>query len=115
MPDSRTTIHRTRIRRGRVVAFLAGIAVAAALSEQVLATSSSTAPSPGRVPAGEHRPPRGEHRSTPGEAGGAVPDDTTVFDDEVAGVANLDPALLDALRRAATDAADEGVTLLIDS
>ena len=49
----------------------------------------------------------GEHRPALGEAGGAVPDGTTVFDDEIAGVANLDPALLDALRRAATDAAVE--------
>ena len=44
-----------------------------------------------------------------GEADGAVPDGTTVFDDERPGVANLDPALLDALRRAATDAAADGV------
>lgn len=50
-----------------------------------------------------------------GEADGAVPDHTTVFDDEVPGVANLDPALLGALRRAATDAAGDGVTLDVDS
>ena len=46
---------------------------------------------------------------------GAVPDGTTVFDDDVPGVANLDPALLDALRQAATDAADDGVEFLVDS
>src|SRR5689334_9919169 len=40
-----------------------------------------------------------------GEADGAVPDGTTVFDDRVPGLARLDPALLGALRRAATDAA----------
>jgi hypothetical protein len=34
---------------------------------------------------------------------------TTVFDDEIPGVANLDPALLGALRHAATDAADDGL------
>ena len=50
-----------------------------------------------------------------GEADGAVPDGTTVFDDEVPGVAKLDPALLGALRRAATDAAGDGVGFVVDS
>ena len=48
-------------------------------------------------------------------AGGAVPDGTTVFDDRVPGVANLAPALLGALRRAATEAAGDGVALHVDS
>jgi hypothetical protein len=56
----------------------------------------------------------GEQRNALGEAGGAVPDGTTVFDDDVAGVANLDPALRRALRRAATDAAAEGVELVVN-
>ena len=38
-----------------------------------------------------------------------------VFDDEVPGVANLDPALLGALRQAATDAADDGVRFVVNS
>ena len=59
--------------------------------------------------------PRREHRGALGEADGAVPDGTTVFDDEVPGVANLDPALLGALRQAATDAADDGVEFFVDS
>jgi LAS superfamily LD-carboxypeptidase LdcB len=50
-----------------------------------------------------------------GEADGALPEGTTVFDDAMPGVAKLDPALLGALRQAATDAADEGVELLVDS
>ncbi len=50
-----------------------------------------------------------------GEADGAVPDGTTVFDDAIPGVAKLDPALLGALRQAATDAADDGVELVVDS
>jgi D-alanyl-D-alanine carboxypeptidase len=57
----------------------------------------------------------GTHRAALGEAGGAVPARTTVFDDRVPGVANLDPALLRALRRAASDAADDGVELYVDS
>jgi D-alanyl-D-alanine carboxypeptidase len=59
--------------------------------------------------------PRGEHRGPLGEADGAVPDGTTIFDDAVPGVANLDPAFLDVLRRAATDAGAEGVTFVVDS
>ena len=39
----------------------------------------------------------------------------TVFDDEYPAVANLDPALLDALRRAATDAGADGVEFHVNS
>ena len=49
-----------------------------------------------------------------GEADGAVPDGVTVFDD-IPGVANLDPDLLGALRRAATDAADDQVEIFVNS
>lgn len=44
-----------------------------------------------------------------------VPDGTTVFDDHVPAVANLDPELLGALRRAATDAAQDGVVFHVNS
>jgi hypothetical protein len=50
-----------------------------------------------------------------GEAGGALPDGVTVFDDGVPGVANLDPALLRALRQAARDAAGDGVEFYVNS
>jgi D-alanyl-D-alanine carboxypeptidase len=49
-----------------------------------------------------------------GAAHGAVPDPVTVFDDGTPAVANLAPRLLAALRRAATDAADDGVELLVN-
>jgi zinc D-Ala-D-Ala carboxypeptidase len=39
----------------------------------------------------------------------------TVFDDLYPGVANLDPDLLQALREAATDAADDGVEFYVNS
>jgi zinc D-Ala-D-Ala carboxypeptidase len=58
---------------------------------------------------------RAEDRGALGEADGAVPARTTVFDDGVPGVANLDPDLLGALRRAATEAANDGVTFVVDS
>jgi zinc D-Ala-D-Ala carboxypeptidase len=83
-------------------------AIAAALGYQSLASSSSTAAAPIDAL-------RSEHRGAPGEADGAVPDGATVFDDEIPGVANLDPDLLGALRQAATDAADDGVELFVDS
>ena len=59
--------------------------------------------------------PRLERRSVPGEADGAVPDGTTVFDDEIPGVAKLDPALLVALRQAASAAAEDGLTFFVTS
>jgi len=48
-------------------------------------------------------------------ADGLIPDGTTVFDDEVPGVARLDPALLAALRQAADAAADDGVRFVVNS
>ncbi|WP_328999532.1 M15 family metallopeptidase [Kribbella sp. NBC_00709] len=51
----------------------------------------------------------------PGKDDGAVPAGVTVFDDEYPAVANLDPALLSSLRRAATDAARDGVTFYVNS
>jgi zinc D-Ala-D-Ala carboxypeptidase len=104
---ARTTTRRNR--RIRVAGLLVVIAaIAAALGHQVLASSSSTAASPIDVL-------RSEHRGSPAEADGAVPDGTTVFDDELPGVAHLDPALLAVLRQAATDASDDGVEFYVDS
>jgi zinc D-Ala-D-Ala carboxypeptidase len=114
------------LRRIRLAGLLVVMAaILAALGYESLASSSSTAGSPTAVLRGEHRAahgkadrasvPRSEHRGPLGEADGAVPDGTTVFDDEVPGVANLDPALLRALRQAATDAAGAGVEFVVDS
>jgi D-alanyl-D-alanine carboxypeptidase len=113
---ARTTTRRIRIRKIRVAGLLVIIAaIAAALGYQFLASSSSTAASPIDVLRSEHRGLRGEHRGALGEADGVVPDGTTVFDDETAAVAKLDPDLLGALRRAATDAAADGVEFFVDS
>jgi hypothetical protein len=111
---ARTTT--SRIRRILVAGLLVVIAaIAAALGNQLLPSSPSTAASPIDGLRSEHRGLRSEHRGALGEADGAVPDGTTVFDDEIPGVANLDPALLGALRQAATDAADDGVEFYVDS
>src|SRR5690242_1558010 len=128
MTDSepaRTTTRR--IPRILVAGLLVVAAIAAALGYRLLASSASTAASPIDVlrsepprpqlpprPAVEQAAspsaiPRGERRGVLGEADGVVPDGTTVFDDEIPGVANLDPALLGALRQAATAAAGDGV------
>ncbi|KAB8145734.1 M15 family metallopeptidase [Chloroflexia bacterium SDU3-3] len=58
-------------------------------------------------------PPR-ELPGVLGEADGILPDVTTAFD-QVAGVERLDPALLDALRQASADAADDELVIHITS
>jgi zinc D-Ala-D-Ala carboxypeptidase len=106
---ARTTTRRVRTRRIRVAGLLVVVAaIAAALGYQSLASSSSTVASPTDVL-------RSEHRGAPGEAESALPDGATVFDDDFPAVANLDPALLGALRQAATDAAGDGVELVVNS
>jgi zinc D-Ala-D-Ala carboxypeptidase len=105
-PARTTTPRIPGILVAAVLVFIA--AIIGALGYQSLASSSSTAASPIDVL-------RGENRGALGEADGAVPDGTTVFDDRLPAVANLDPALLAALRRAATDAAGNGVGFFVDS
>jgi zinc D-Ala-D-Ala carboxypeptidase len=124
-----TRIYRVRrIRKLRVAGLLLVIAaIAVALGSLLPAYMSSTVITPKDVPRHELRAALGESPGPPGEspalggrgalgeADGAVPDGTTVFDDQVPGVANLTPDLLAALRRAATDAADDGVEFFVDS
>jgi hypothetical protein len=103
------TTHRIRIRWIRVAGLLVVVtAIGAAVGHQAPGSSSSTAAPPVDVHLGGLRGPLGE-------AGGVVPDGTTVFENEIPGVANLDPTLLGALRQAATDAAQDGVEFLVDS
>jgi zinc D-Ala-D-Ala carboxypeptidase len=100
------------------------VAIASILAYQSLGSSSPSVSAPVGVPRGQHRgaagegasalPPR-DHRRALGEGDGAVPKGTSVFDDRVPGVANLDPALLGALRRSAMAAANDGVAFVVDS
>ena len=90
-------------------------AIAAALGYQSLGSSSSTDAPVIDVLHSEHRGLRSEHSGALGQADGAVPARTTVFDDGIPGVANLDSDLLSALRQAATDAANGGVVFFVDS
>jgi D-alanyl-D-alanine carboxypeptidase len=122
-------VPRIRSPRLRVVGLLLATAVVIpAVGCQLPAPSSPAASVPVSVLGGGHpgapgKPARAisapamprEDRGALGRAGGAVPSGTTVFDDDVPGVAKLDPALLAALRRAATVAADDGVVFIVGS
>jgi D-alanyl-D-alanine carboxypeptidase len=135
---ARTKPSRIRIRRIRAGGLLVVIAaITAALGYHMLASSSSTSSSmlslssarsssstasisstvasPIASPGKEFRDFHSERRGPLREDDGAVPDGTTVFDDGVPGVANLDPSLLGALRQAATHAAYDGVEFFVDS
>jgi D-alanyl-D-alanine carboxypeptidase len=121
---------RTIVRRIRLAIFAAPVLVGAVLNGLAVApigmlpgdlkaavigidSAQPTTEGPGQHD-GRDRP----DRRTPaalGEADGVVPDGVTVFDDEIPGVAKLDPGLLKALRRAATDAADDGVQFIVNS
>ena len=93
-------------------------AIIGALGYQSLAVSSSSATTPIAAQPLAHRAPDGldgGHHGPAGEADGVVPDGVTVFDDEYPAVTRLDPSLLRALRRAATDAAGDGIEFSVDS
>src|SRR4029450_767126 len=108
-----------------VVAALVGV-----LGYRSLAGSSSSATAPIVAEPSTHRPhdslrgdrpgdlpgqPQGDRHGALGVADGEVPDGVTIFDDAYPAVANLDPALLGALRQAATDAAGDGVEFFVNS
>jgi D-alanyl-D-alanine carboxypeptidase len=119
---ARTRSRRVQIRRTRVAGLILVVAaIAAVLGGQLPAPSSlsSTATSAVDVPRGERPRALGAARSEPrrplGEADGAIPDDTTAFDDEIPGVAKVASALLGALRQAAADAAHDGVEFVVNS
>jgi hypothetical protein len=103
---------QTAARRTRSTILAALVVLSArligVLNRQSLASSSSSAASPIDTP-------RRDREGPLGEADGVVPDGASVFDDEIPAVANLDPDLLQALRRAATDAAKDGVEFQVNS
>jgi zinc D-Ala-D-Ala carboxypeptidase len=100
-----------RTRTGRIPWILVAgllVVIAAIPAASLLPYSSSTAASPIGVL-------RREQPDALGAADGVVPDGTTVFDDHVPAVDKLKPALLGALRRAATDAEHDGVEFVVNS
>lgn len=109
-----------RRRRPRRIAFVAlllagalvlAVAVQQSLSVAFADTAHPSAPSP--APSGE----LAGSVLAPSEADGVIRDgdQPTVFDVDRAAVGNLDPALLAALQRAATDAEHAGITLRVNS
>jgi len=80
----------------------------------------SWVPSPSVITPWRHTPPsldpsHDDHAGALGAAAGVVPDGVTVFDDDIPAVAKLNTDLLRAVRRAATDATDDGVTFYVNS
>ena len=82
------------------------------LGDPAVSVSSSATSFPDSLPGGKL--PGAPHGAL-GEADGLIVDGASVFDEETPAVANLDPRLLDALRRAATDAAEDGVDFQVTS
>jgi len=116
------TIYRSRRRIHwiRVGGLLVAIAAIATVLGGLPASMPSTALTPTVVLRDAQRAALGEPGAPPrsaalGEADGAVPDGTTVFDDDVAGVANLDSDLLTSLREAASAAEGAGIQFVVDS
>ncbi|MER6602797.1 M15 family metallopeptidase [Streptomyces parvus] len=128
-PSARTST--LRFRKPLVIGLVAVLAaIVVALGHPLLKTSptpsSDSAATPGQdsspllpAPSLSDRPPsHAPHRESRGaldETDGVVPDGATVLDDAVPAVANLDAELLDGLRQAARDAADDGVTFTVNS
>jgi D-alanyl-D-alanine carboxypeptidase len=117
-PSARAAVRRVRLLL--VVGLLAVAAViTAALGHRSPTSPPSASPSASPASPSSAASPsqagRSERRGGVGEADGVVPDGVTVFDDAVPAVANLDPDLRTALRRAATDAADDGVAFHVNS
>jgi hypothetical protein len=106
-------------RRTRVLLVLAVVAALLGVGWRSLAGPASSAASPvigsavGSAVGSVVGPAPHGHRI--GTADGQVPDGVTVFDDRYPAVSRLDPALLHALRAAATAAARDGVRFVVNS
>jgi zinc D-Ala-D-Ala carboxypeptidase len=107
---------RAEARRApRLVLVGLAVVIAAIIGTLVHQSASSAAPSFSEVRRSDHGGTTTEDDGPVTEDDGALPDGVTVFDDEFPGVAKLDPALLQALRDAATDAADDGIEIQVNS
>ncbi|WP_292790426.1 MULTISPECIES: M15 family metallopeptidase [unclassified Microbacterium] len=111
---------RRRRRIAATVSVLALAVVAAlAVQQSLSAAFAETAPIVAPATTGSDPEPHAPTGSVlaPSEADGVIRDgdQPTVFDVDRVAVGNLDPALLDALQRAASDAEADGVTFLVNS
>ena len=113
---TQTTAARTKTRRTlRLTAVGLVVVTAAIIGTLVYQSAPSPAPSFSEVLRGDHGGTTTEADGAVTEDDGALPDGVTVFDDQYPGVTNLDPDLLQALRDAATDAADNGIEFYVNS
>jgi len=121
--NTSTSSPPTRVRRRRrvvvtLIALAAAVILAFAVQQSLSAAFADTAhtdPSP--EPASAPTETTQGSGSTPTEADGVIRDGDkpTVFEVDRVAVGNLDPALLAALQRAASDAEGEGVTIRVNS
>lgn len=122
------TPRAVRARRRRRIATTASVlalAVVAAVAVQQSLSAAFAETAPIVTPAAtgssgsdtDPHPPTTGSALAPSEADGVIRDgdQPTVFDVDRLAVGNLDPALLDALQRAASDAEADGVTFLVNS
>ncbi|MFE9388414.1 M15 family metallopeptidase [Streptomyces sp. NPDC006784] len=112
------------VRRLTVVGLTAVLAVAGVTAGGAAVLNPRTSKSAPLVPDPSSRsaaappdsgPSHGGPGAAAGVADGVLPDGVTVFDDTYPAVAELDPQLLKALRRAAKVAANGGVTFYVNS
>ena len=114
MSDTAAARARSRSTVGRTTVGLV-VVTAAIIGTLVCQSAPSSAHAVSDVLRGDQGDTTTGADSAATEADGAVPDGVTVFADEYPGVANLDPELLQALRDAATDAADDGIEFTVNS
>jgi zinc D-Ala-D-Ala carboxypeptidase len=113
---SQTAAARTKTRRTLRPTVVGLVVVTAAIIGTLgYQSAPASAPSFSEVRRGDHRGATNEADGAVTEDDGTLPDGVTVFDDRYPGVVNLDPDLLQALREAATDAADDGIEIYVDS
>jgi D-alanyl-D-alanine carboxypeptidase len=112
----RTTAARTKSRRTLRPTAVSLVVVAAAIIGTLVHQSASSPPSSfSEVLRGNHGGTTTDADGAVTEADGVLPDGVTAFDDQYPGVTTLDPDLLRALREAATDAADDGNDVYVNS
>jgi zinc D-Ala-D-Ala carboxypeptidase len=127
--QARATARRERSTAAVVLTLALAAVVGAVLGYQSVAAPTPSATSSVVTAQGDAQgraghgpdlplPPAGAGRALPGGVtvdDGVVPDGVTVFDGEFPAVANLDPDLRSAFRRAATAAAGDGVEFVVTS
>ncbi|WP_116452101.1 M15 family metallopeptidase [Blastococcus litoris] len=121
MPDSertRTPAHRARSTAVLLLALCAAAVLGVVLGYRAVAGHAAgpwTADPPFLARPEVPRLLAGGDAGGVGPDDGVVPDGVTVFDDAFPAVTGLDPELRDALRRAATEAAEDGIAFSVSS